>query len=133
MRKQVGFWKLDLVPPLCHLGSRFVSLGTPWGTMGSAGTTRWVPETDFIDSGMILGAYFERFLGLDESNYVFLLGLVSRLLFASILSRIIDSWSFENKGFVKKVLNKLSFCKNRFLVIRGSICGGFWTPWEQVF
>ena len=38
----------------------------------------------FSDFGMILGAHFERFLGLDGSNSVFLLGLVSRSLFASI-------------------------------------------------
>ena len=38
----------------------------------------------FSDFGMILGAHFERLLGLDGSNSVFLLGLVSKSFFASI-------------------------------------------------
>ena len=74
MWKQVGFWSLVfIVFPVTavtldtnvailgvqnllfgrHVASilpssgHFVSLGTTWGTMGAAGTTRWVLETDF--------------------------------------------------------------------------------------
>ena len=32
--------------PFYHLGHFFVSLGTPWGTMGAAGQTRGGPEPD---------------------------------------------------------------------------------------
>ena len=30
-----------------HLGNHFVSLGTPWGTLGAAGRRRGSPEPDF--------------------------------------------------------------------------------------
>ena len=35
-----------LLPPFYHPGAHFVSLGTPWGTMG-AGRTRGGPKRDF--------------------------------------------------------------------------------------
>ena len=74
MRKKVGVWRLvfmafsliavTLGTEIVFLGiqklsfgrlgasilpssGHFVSLGTTWGTMGAAGTTRWVPDTDF--------------------------------------------------------------------------------------
>ena len=73
MWKQVGFWSLvfivfpvtavtldtnfailgvqylsfgGLLPPFYHPGDHFVSLGTPWGTMGAAGRTRGGPKQD---------------------------------------------------------------------------------------
>ena len=36
-----------LLPPFYHPGDRFVSLGTPWGTIGAAGRTRGNPKQDF--------------------------------------------------------------------------------------
>ena len=36
-----------LLPPFYHPGDHFVSLGTPWGTMGAAGRTRGGPKQDF--------------------------------------------------------------------------------------
>ena len=87
----------------------------------------------FSDFGLILGPDLESFLSSDGLNSVFLLELVSRSLFASIINGIIDSWSSENKVFATKVLKKSCFRKNRLLVIRGSIFGVFWRPWEQVF
>ena len=74
MRKKVGVWRLvfmafsliavtlgteivflgiqklsfgRLGSPFYYPRGHFVSLGTTWGTMGAAGTTRWVPEKDF--------------------------------------------------------------------------------------
>ena len=82
---------------------------------------------------MILGAHFERFLGLDGSNSVFFWGSFPVRFLHRFLSGIIDSWSFENKVFARKVLQKPCFRKNRVLVIRGTIFGVFWRPWEQVF
>ena len=82
---------------------------------------------------MILGAHFERFLGFDELNSVFFRSLFPGRLLHRFLSGIIDSWSFENKVFVQKVLQKPRFRKTRFLVIRGSNFSVFWTPWDQVF
>ena len=49
-----------------HLGDHFVSLGTPWGTVGAAGRTRGGPEPGFSDLGMILRPQFDSFLGLDK-------------------------------------------------------------------
>ena len=62
---------------------------------------------------MILGAHFERFLGLDGSNSVFFRGLFPGRFLHRFLNGIIDSWSFENKVFVRKVLQKPCFHKNR--------------------
>ena len=80
MWKQVGFWSLvfivfpltavtldtkfaisgvqnlsfgGLLPPFYQPGDHFVSLWTPWGTMGAAGRTRERPEVDFTDLGKI--------------------------------------------------------------------------------
>ena len=36
-----------LLPPFYHPGDHFVSLETPWGTMGAAGRTRGCPKQDF--------------------------------------------------------------------------------------
>ena len=76
----------------------------------------------YSDFGMILRAHFERFLGLDKSNSVFLLGRVSRSLFASILNGIIDSWSSENRVFLRNILqndvsNKKFFSDSRVVLL----------------
>ena len=90
MWKQVGFWSLffivfpvtavtlgtnfaisgvqnlsfgGLLPPFSHPGDHFVSLGTPWGTMGAAGRTREGPEVVFSDFELNSGAHFGSFLG----------------------------------------------------------------------
>ena len=97
MWKQVGFWSLvfivfavtavtldtnfailgvqnlsfgGLLPPLCHPGDHFVSLGTPWGTMGAAGRTRGVRSKIFSDFGLILGSHFDSFSNSDGLNSV---------------------------------------------------------------
>ena len=62
----------------------FCQLGDALGDHGSSRNDTLGSETDFSDFGMILGVHFERFLGLDKSTSVFLLGLVPRSLFASI-------------------------------------------------
>ena len=41
------FHSVGFVPPFYHSGGHFVSLGTPWGTMGAAGRTREGPELVF--------------------------------------------------------------------------------------
>ena len=82
---------------------------------------------------MILGAHFERFLGLDGSNSVFFWALFPGRFLRRFLSGIIDSWRFGNKVFVRKVLQKLCFHKNRFLVIRGSDFAVFLMLWGWFF
>ena len=101
--------------------------------MGAAGRTRGVRNEIFSDFGLILGPHFESFLGLDGLNSMFVLGLFPGHFLHRFSSGIIDSWSSQNKVFVRKVLQKPCFRPNRFLVIRGSIFGVFWRPWEQVF
>ena len=97
MWKQVGFWSVlfivfpvtavtldtifaisgvqnplfgGLLPPFYQPGDHFVSLGTPWGTMGAAGRTRGVRSKIFSDFGLILGSHFDSFSNSDGLNSV---------------------------------------------------------------
>ena len=101
--------------------------------MEAAGKTRGSLKQDFSDFGLIFGPHFESLLGFDGLNSMFVLGLFPGDFLHRFSSGIIDSWCFQNKVFVRKVLQKTCFRKNRLLVIRGSIFGVFWRLWEQVF
>ena len=48
------------------------------------GAFRFLAAQVFSDFGLILGAHFESFLGVDGLNSMFFVGLVSRFIFASI-------------------------------------------------
>ena len=134
---------LSWVSKTHHLGAcrlHCTALGTilsAWGHPGGPWEQQeghvGVRSKIFSDFGMILAPHFESFFNPDGLNSVFLFELVSRSLFALIFIGIIDSWSSENKVFAWKVLQKPCFHKNRLLVIRASIFGVFWRPWEQVF
>ena len=81
----------------------------------------------FTDFGLIFGPHFESFLGFDGLNSMFVLGLFPGDFLHRFSSGIIDSWSFKNKVFVRKVLQKPCFRNNRSLVIsREPIFGVFW-------
>ena len=68
------------------LGGHCGSLGTPWGTIGAAGRTRGFQNRIFSHFEMNLRSHFESCLGSDWLSCVFLFGLVSWPLFASIFS-----------------------------------------------
>ena len=117
MRKQVGFWKLAfIVFPLTAvtLDAHFVILGAPNLLFGMR---------------LIFGPHFKRFLGFDGLNSMFVLGLFPADFLHRFSSGIIDSWSSQNKVFVRNVLQKLCFRKNRSLLIREPIFSVFWRPW----
>ena len=69
-------WCLLFISP-----GAFVSMGTPWGTMGAAGRTRGVQNQIFYDFGVMSGPMFASFLGyngLNCLNCMYLFGLASR-------------------------------------------------------
>ena len=110
----------------------FWQLGDTLGTSAGGGHMR-VQRQIIIDFGTILGPPIESFWGWDGLNSMFCSGLFPGNFLHWFLSGIIHSWSSENKVFVRKVLQKQCFRKNRFLVIRGSIFCVFWTPWGWLF
>ena len=96
--------------------------------MGAAGRTRGSPKQDFSDFGLIFGPHFESFLGFDGLNSMFVLGLFPADFLHRFSSGIIDSWSSQNKVFVRMVLQKPCFRKNSFLMFRGPIFSVFGSP-----
>ena len=118
----------------------FTTLGTilsAWGHPGGPWEQQeghvGVRNKILIDFGLIFGGHFEKLLGFDGLNSMFVLGLFPGHFLHAFSSGMIDSWSSQNKVFVRKVLQKPCFRKNRSLVIREQIFGVFWRPWEQVF
>ena len=102
----------------------FITLGTilsawghprgPWEQQeGHVGVRNKI----FIDFGLIFRPHFESFLGFDGLNSMFILGLFPGDFWHRFSNGIIDSWSFQNKVFVRKVLQKPCFRKNLSLVI----------------
>ena len=87
----------------------------------------------FSDFALILGTHFESFLSSDGLNSVFFWSVFPGHFLHRFLNGIIDSWSSRNKVFGRKVLQKPCFRKNRSLLIRETIFGVFWRPWELVF
>ena len=83
----------------------------------------------FNDFGSILGAHFESFLSSDGLNSVFFWSLFPGNFLHRLSNGIIDSWSFQKKVLVMKVLQKQCFRNSRSLVIRGPIFGASWKPW----
>ena len=88
----------------CH----YVSLGTLW----PAGRIRLGPAPVFNEFGMVLGPHFESSFGSD--GLIFLFGLVSMPLFASISNGILVSRSSRNMVFVRKVLQTNMFSQKSF-------------------
>ena len=95
------------------------------------GAFRFLAAQVSSDFGLILGPHFDSFLGLDGLNFMFVLGLFPGHFLHRFSSGIIDSWSSQNKVFVRKVLQKNCFRKNRFLLIRGLIFNVFGSPGDD--
>ena len=72
------------------------------------GAFRFLAAQVLIDLGLIGGPYFESFLGLDGLNSMFVLGLFPGQFLHRFSSGIVDSWSSQNKVFVRKVLHKFA-------------------------
>ena len=58
----------------------------------------------FTDFGLICGPHFKSFLGFDGLNSMFVLSLFPSDFLHRFSNGIIDSWSSQNKVFVRKVI-----------------------------
>ena len=124
---------VGLLPPFSSLETILSAWGHPWGPWEQQEGHVGVRNEIFSDLGLILGPHFESFLGLDGLNSMFVLGLFPGHFLHRFLSGMIDSWSSQNKVFVRKVLQKPCFRKSRILVIREPNFSVFWRPRGSFF
>ena len=127
------YYLVCLLAPFYDPGTILSAWGHPRGPWERQEGHVGVRNKILIDFGLIFRPHFESFLGFDGLNSMFVLGLFPGDFLHRFSSGIIDSWSSQNKVFVRKVLQKPCFRKNRSLVIREPIFGVFWRPWGWFF
>ena len=122
-----------LLAPFYNPGTILSAWGHPRGPWEQQEGHVGVRNKIFNDFGLIFGPHLENLLGFDGLNSMFVLGLFAGDFLHRFSSGIIDSWSSQNKVFVRKLLQKPCIRKNRSLVIREQNFGVFWRPWRWFF
>ena len=127
------YFLVCLLAPFYDLATILSAWGHPRGPWEQQEGHVGVRNKIFIDFGLIFGPHFDSFLGFDGLNSMFVLGLFPGHFLHPFSNGMIDSWSSQNKVFVRKVLQKnnvfaqivLWWFESRFLVFFGSSGGVF--------